>query len=268
MSGENPYHHQADLYNAIDDGNFPSWTLYIQVMTPKEAETYRWNIFDMTKIWPHADFPLQPVGKLTLNKNPENYFTDIEQAAFSPSTIVPGIAPSADPMLQARMFAYPDAARYRLGVNYQQLPCNRPVSQVYSPYQRDGAFRYTNNYGSDPNYVRSTLKTIRFKGQTGANAVTQAHEEWVGNVSGFTSEVTEDDFVQAAALWEVLGKAGLQDNFIYNVSQHLGSAIPRVQEATYGELQRCQVHKAELTSYQQCLNELNQELANALKKQY
>lgn len=204
-------------------------------MTPAEAETYRWNIFDMTKVWPHKDFPLQPVGKLTLNKNPENYFTDIEQAAFSPSTIVPGIAPSADPMLQARMFAYPDAARYRLGVNYQQLPCNRPVSQVYSPYQRDGAFRYTSNYGGDPNYVRSSVKTVRFQGKVGANAITQAHEEWVANVSGFTSEVTDEDFIQAAALWEVLGKTGLQDNFIYNISQHLGSAIPRVQQETYGK---------------------------------
>src|SRR5258708_1824268 len=102
--------------------------MYIQVMTPAEAETYKYNIFDMTKVWPPADYPLQRVGKLTPTRNPANYSADIEQAAFSPTTRVPRIAPTADPMLQARMFAYPDAARYRLGVNYQQLPCNRPVS--------------------------------------------------------------------------------------------------------------------------------------------
>ena len=121
-------------------------------MDPKEAETYRWNIFDATKIWPHKDFPLQPVGKLTLNKNPDNYFADIEQAAFSPSTMVPGIGPSADVMLQARMFSYPDAARYRVGPNYQQLPCNKARSPVYSPYQRDGPSTINGNYGGDPDY--------------------------------------------------------------------------------------------------------------------
>src|ERR1700761_4579184 len=122
------------------------------------------------------------------------------------------------------MFAYPDAARYRLGVNYQQLPCNRPVSQVYAPYQRDGAFRYTSNYGGDPNYVRSSLKKIEFK----ATVATQTHEEWVGNVSAFTSQVTEDDFVQAAALWEIFGKNGTQNNFIHNVSQSLHGVLPQV----------------------------------------
>ncbi|KAK7413961.1 catalase A [Neonectria punicea] len=157
LAGQDPDNHTADLWDSIESGNFPSWTAYVQVMSPEQAETYRWNIFDMTKIWPHADFPLLPFGKLTLNKNPGNYFTDIEQAAFSPSNMVPGIAPSADPILQARMFAYPDAARYRLGVNYQHLPCNRPVCPVYSPYQRDGLMNATENYGSDPNYVRASI---------------------------------------------------------------------------------------------------------------
>jgi catalase len=152
LAGAEPDYHIKDLYNAIEAGDYPTWTMYIQTMDPKEAETYRWNIFDATKIWPHKDFPLQPVGKLTLNKNPDNYFADIEQAAFSPSTLVPGIGPSADVMLQARMFSYPDAARYRVGPNYQQLPCNKARSPVYSPYQRDGPSTINGNYGGDPDY--------------------------------------------------------------------------------------------------------------------
>lgn len=151
LAGEEPDYHVKDMYNAIERGDYPTWTMMLQVMDPKDAENYRWNIFDITKIWPHKDYPLIPVGKLTLNRNPENHFQDIEQAAFSPSTMIPGIGPSADIMLHARMFSYPDAARYRVGPNYQQLPCNRPLS-VYSPYQRDGPMRLDGNYGSDPDY--------------------------------------------------------------------------------------------------------------------
>lgn len=150
--------------------------------------------------------------------------------------MVPGIAPSADPMLQARMFAYPDAARYRLGANYQLLPCNRPVSQVYCPYQRDGKFRYADNYGGDPNYVRATVKPVHFKGQLGANGISiPSHDEWIGKVTAFTSEVTDEDFVQARGWWDVMARDSTQDAFIYNVSQHLKSAIPEVQEATLGK---------------------------------
>lgn len=151
LAGEEPDFHVKDLYNAIEKGDYPTWTMYLQIMDPKEAENYRWNIFDATKIWPHKDYPLVPVGKLTLNKNPDNYFQDIEQAAFSPSTMIPGIGPSADIMLQARMFSYPDAARYRVGPNYQQIPCNK-AKYVYSPYQRDGPGCINGNYGSDPDY--------------------------------------------------------------------------------------------------------------------
>lgn len=157
LAGEEPDYHVKDLYNAIEKGDFPTWTMYLQVMDPKEAETYRWNIFDATKIWPHKDYPLIPVGKLTLNKNPENYFQEVEQAAFSPSTLVPGIYPSADMMLQARMFSYPDAARYRVGPNYQQLHPNK-AKHVYCPYQRDGPMRVDGNYGADPHYGKPPKK--------------------------------------------------------------------------------------------------------------
>lgn len=150
--------------------------------------------------------------------------------------MVPGIAPSADPMLQARMFAYPDAARYRLGVNYQQLPPNKPVVPVYSPYQRDGAMTIGSNYGGDPNYVNSSLRPVTFKGRVGAKGYNQ-HEQWVGEVSGFSSEVTDDDFVQAKGLWDVLGRTeGQQDNFVHNVAVNLKGAIPDVQTETFSKL--------------------------------
>lgn len=137
------------------------------------------------------------------------------------------------------MFAYPDAARYRLGVNYQQLPCNRPVSEVYAPYQRDGAMRYMTNYGGDPNYVRSSLKEVNFKGQLGAKGHStggnEKHNEWVGRVAAYTSEVTDEDYVQARMFWEVLGKAGDQEDLITDVSCHLSKAIPSVQKGAVGK---------------------------------
>lgn len=128
------------------------------------------------------------------------------------------------------MFSYPDAARYRLGVNYQQLPTNLPLSPVYSPMQRDGQSNFRGNYGPDPNYVRSTLRPMRY---AGANTT---HDEWAGKVAAFTSEVTDDDFVQARGMWEVLGKQpGQHINFAKNVSDHLHFAIPEVQEETVGK---------------------------------
>ncbi|KAB8304452.1 hypothetical protein EYC80_003847 [Monilinia laxa] len=194
LAGSNPDHHKLDLFNAIECGEFPSWTASVQVLELKDAESFRWNIFDMTKIWPHTDVPSRPFGKMTLNKNPTNFFADIEQAAFSPSNMVPGIAPSADPVLQARLSSYPDAARYRLGTNYQQLKSNEPHCSVYAPYQRDGLSSINGNYGSDPNYVRSSfgpLAPVTCKVQTVHDI---QHELWSGKLTVFTSEVVDDDF--------------------------------------------------------------------------
>jgi catalase len=132
LQSTNPDHATQDLSEAIDRGDFPSWTLFVQVLDPKDAERFRWNIFDVTKVWPHSDVPLRPVGKMTLDRNPDNYFAEIEQLAFSPSHLVPGIEASADPMLQARLFSYSDSQRHRLGVNYQQIPVNKPL-HAYSP---------------------------------------------------------------------------------------------------------------------------------------
>jgi len=126
MSRDDPDFAIRDLYNAIAEGDFPSYTMFIQVMTFQEAEQFPFNPFDLTKVWSHADFPLIPVGKLVLNKNPKNYFAEVEQLAFSPAHLVPGIEPSPDKMLQGRLFSYSDTHRHRLGANYLQIPVNCP----------------------------------------------------------------------------------------------------------------------------------------------
>ncbi|RMJ24035.1 Catalase [Aspergillus sp. HF37] len=244
-AGENPDFLIQDLFEAIENGEYPKWTVYAQVMEPDQAEGFRWNIFDLTKVWPHKEFPLREIGRVTLNRNPRNYFADIEQAAFSPSTMVRGIAPSADPMLQARLFAYPDAARYRLGVNYQQLPTNAAKGPVYCPFQRDGRMRFDANYDSDPSYVGSSLKPMIFyhdvKGckPESVGAFTE-HEKWAGEVCSFQSELSDDDFVQPAALWNTIGREpGHQERTIGNLAHHVrGVKYPELRSGVYALFSR------------------------------
>jgi catalase len=142
---------QRDLYEAIKRGDFPKWTLSIQVMTEEQAANHYENPFDITKIWKHKEFPLIEVGELELNSNPENYFAEVEQAAFNPANIVPGIGLSPDKLLQARIFSYGDAQRYRLGVNHNAIPVNAPVVPTHS-YHRDGMMRVDGNYGATTSY--------------------------------------------------------------------------------------------------------------------
>lgn len=228
MASSNPDHHTQDLFEAIKNGKFPSWTVYVQSMSQEEAEKFKYSVFDLTKVWPQAEFPLRPFGKLTLNKNPENYFAEIEQAAFSPSHLVPGVQPSADPILQSRLFSYPDTHRHRLGVNYQQIPVNCPL-RAFNPFQRDGAMQLT-NYGSQPNY-QSSFRPITYKPVVSHDK----HEEWTGAAVNFAFRVTDADYEQANGLWNVLGRtAGQQDNFVHNVSVHLCGARQEVREKTYG----------------------------------
>jgi catalase len=150
LAGADGDYHMRDLYQAIDRGEYPSWTLKVQIMPFEEAKTYRFNPFDMTKVLPHGDYPLIEVGKMTLDRNPTDNHTEIEQAAFEPSNLVPGIGPSPDKMLLGRMFSYPDAHRARIGANYNLLPVNAPKSPVHS-YSKDGAMRFRNV--SDPVYA-------------------------------------------------------------------------------------------------------------------
>lgn len=156
LKGEDPDYAQRDLYTSIDKGEFPKWKLFIQVMTEEQTKTFRWNPFDLTKVWSQKDYPLIEVGVLELNENPDNYFAHVEQAAFAPSHVVDGIGFSPDKMLQGRILSYPDAHRYRLGVNFEQIPVNRCPFMVNN-YHRDGTMRVDSNGGSSPNYFPNSF---------------------------------------------------------------------------------------------------------------
>lgn len=151
IAGENPDYHTEDLFNAIENGDFPAWKLYVQIMPLEDANTYRFDPFDVTKVWSQKDYPLIEVGRMVLNRNPENYFAEVEQATFSPGTLVPGVDVSPDKMLQGRLFAYHDAHRYRVGANHQALPINRSRNEVKN-YQRDGQMRFDDNGGRSVYY--------------------------------------------------------------------------------------------------------------------
>ncbi|HEY2582859.1 MAG TPA: catalase [Mucilaginibacter sp.] len=159
MRGKAPDFAQHDLLTHIDNGDFPRWKLKIQVMTEELAKTYKWNPFDLTKVWPHGDFPLIDVGVLELNQNPDNYFAHVEQSAFAPAHVVDGIGYSPDKMLQGRLLSYPDAHRHRLGGNYEQIPVNRCPFAVNN-YERDGFMRVDGNGGSAPNYFPNSFDDI------------------------------------------------------------------------------------------------------------
>jgi catalase len=159
IRGIDPDYSQRDLVEAIGKGDFPKWTLKIQVMTDEQAKKFKWNPFDVTKIWPHKEFPLIEAGVMELNKIPENYFAEVEQAAFAPAHTVNGIGLSPDKMLQGRIFAYPDAHRYRLGANYLQIPVNRPIVPVHN-HERDGFMSVDGNGGPAENYYPNSFDTI------------------------------------------------------------------------------------------------------------
>ncbi|HAE23167.1 MAG TPA: catalase [Spirochaetaceae bacterium] len=143
--------HQRDLYEAIERKDYPRWTMYLQIVPEKDAATFPFNPFDLTKVWPHGDYPLHEVGVMELNRNSENYFADVEQAAFNPANIVPGLGFSPDKMLQGRLFSYGDAQRYRLGVNHMSIPVNAPRCPFHA-FHRDGQMRVDGNYGATLGY--------------------------------------------------------------------------------------------------------------------
>jgi catalase len=159
MKGQDPDFAQRDLVDAIDRKDFPKWTMNIQVMTEEQAKTFEFNPFDLTKVWPHAEYPLIEVGTMELNEIPKNYFAQVEQSAFAPAHVVDGIGYSPDKMLQGRLLSYPDAQRYRLGGNYEQIPVNRcPYATVN--YQRDGQMRVDGNGEDAPNYFPNSFDDI------------------------------------------------------------------------------------------------------------
>ncbi|MBN1132303.1 MAG: catalase [Bacteroidales bacterium] len=159
LKGKDPDYAQRDLVTAIEKGDFPRWALKIQVMTDEQAKAFRWNPFDITKVWPHGEYPLNDVGIMELNEIPSNYHADVEQSAFAPAHVVDGIGLSPDKMLQGRILSYPDAHRYRLGANYEQIPVNRPIHPVNN-YQRDGMMRIDGNGGDKSNYFPNSFDDI------------------------------------------------------------------------------------------------------------
>ena len=202
LAGSDPDYAQRDLFNAIEHGDFPRWNVCIQVMSQAQAVAHEENPFDVTKTWSQRKFPLIEIGELELNRNPQNYFAEVEQAAFGPSNRVPGVGLSPDRMLQGRVFAYADAHRYRIGTNHQQLPVNAPRCQVNS-YQRDGSMAFGSNGGIAPNYEPNSY----------ADAPKQApqHAEPPLALSGAADRYDQredaDDFSQAGALFRLMTDA-------------------------------------------------------------
>jgi len=222
-------YHVRDLHEHIRDGDFPGWTMYVQLMPFEDAETYRFNPFDLTKVWPHRDYPLIEVGKMTLNRNPENYFTQIEQAAFEPSNMVPGVTVSPDKMLLARMFSYADTHRYRIGPNYAQLPVNAAHAPVHT-YAKDGPMRYSNP--GDPVYAPSS-----YGGPKADPSRVSEGAGWSdpGQMvrAAYTQHPEDDDWGQAGTLVrKVLDDAGRQ-RLVDNIVGHLLNSVsePVLQRA-------------------------------------
>ena len=217
--------HQRDLFESIEKGEYPSWTLYLQVMTQAQAEQFRWNPFDLTKVWPHAEYPLIEVGRLELNRNPENYHAEVEQSAFNPSALVPGIGASPDKMLQARLMSYADTHLYRIGVNYRELPVNKPRCPVMN-YERDGAMATAENYGSRPNYWPNSREGAP---EPDEKYTDPAWELGQTVVDRFDSTVDHDDYTQAGNLFRLFDEAH-RDRLATRIAGVLGQARAEVRQ--------------------------------------
>ncbi|MGB2768828.1 MAG: catalase, partial [Candidatus Zixiibacteriota bacterium] len=224
LCGEDPNHATRDLYESIERGEYPSWTLEMQILPADKAKDFPWDIFDITKVWPHAEVPPIKIGKLVLNRNPVNYFAEVEQAAFCPGNVIPGIAISPDKMLQARVFSYHDTHLHRLGSNYHLIPVNAPKHAPEENYQRDGSMRVDNGGGGGPNYWPNSVggpepdpkagePPFGLSGQAGRHPFTHPN----------------DDFVQAGTLYRNVMSDQDRDNLVGNIVDHLDNAQKRIQ---------------------------------------
>jgi len=226
LAGKDADYHTHQLFEAIERGDYPKWTLYVQIMPELEAEHYRWNPFDLTKVWPHADYPLIEVGVLEMNRNPANYFADIEQAAFSPANVVPGISFSPCKMLQARIFSYADAHRYRLGVNFERLPVNAPhATKVENTYQRDGKMRFDDNGGPGPNYEPNS-----FDGPVADPEYNEPPLKISGDADRYEQKRgVDDDYIQPGNLYRLMPKDE-QERLIANIAGSLKNVPVDIQK--------------------------------------
>ncbi len=222
IAGEDADFHRRDLFESIESGEFPSWTLSVQLMPYEDAKTYRINPFDLTKVWPHSDYPLVKVGTMTLNRNPDNFFAQIEQAAFEPSAIVPGIGFSPDKMLLGRVFAYSDTHRYRIGANYQQLPVNRHRVDNANTYTQDGAMAFEHR-GDDPVYAPNSF------GRGYSDEVGEVADSWETDGAmmrqAYTLRPDDDDWTQAGTLVREVWDDEIREGFVNTVAGHLLAGV-------------------------------------------
>jgi catalase len=224
LAGTDPDYATRDLFNAIEKNDLPRWRVAVQIMTEAEAEVYPINPFDLTKVWPHADHPLIDVGIIELNRNPANYFAEIEQAAFTPANVVPGISFSPDKMLQGRLFSYGDAHRYRLGANAESLPVNCPHATRAATYQRDGAMRFDDNGGNTPNYEPNS-----FGGPAADPSVREPALKITGDADRYDHREGYEDYAQAGALYRLLAP-GERLRLVHNIACSLSGAPKNIQE--------------------------------------
>jgi len=220
--------HRRDLWEAIARKDYPSWRLEMQIMPFEDAASYRFNPFDITKVWPHEDYPPITVGRLMLDRNPENFFAEIVQAGFDVANFVPGIGPSPDRMVLGRIFAYGDSNRYRTGPNYEQLPVNRPLDEVHN-YNKDGPMRYRHN-GNQPVYAPNSYG--------GPKADPQRYRDPGWFVEGadimrtaYEAHKDEDDFIQPGTLYRKVMTPTERDHLVGNIVGHLNQGVERfIQE--------------------------------------
>lgn len=221
LAGVDADFHRRDLFESIKQGDYPSWTLKVQIMPFEEASSYRLNPFDLTKVWPHSDYPLKEVGRLTLNRNPSDFHTEIEQAAFEPNNMVPGIGPSPDKMLLARLFSYADAHRARLGVNYKQIPVNHSKCPFHS-YSKDGAMRVENV--SDPVYAPNSRGGPKADGKRYPQLeVWGASGDFIR--AAYTLRKDDDDWSQAGDLVRKVMDDEQRNRLVANVVGHLKNGV-------------------------------------------
>jgi catalase len=232
IASSDPDYAIRDLYNAIGNKTPPSWTMYFQVMTFAQAEACPFNPFDVTKVWSHTDFPLNEIGRMTLDRNPNNYFAEVEQLAFAPSHMVPGIEPSPDKMLQGRLFSYSDTHRHRLGTNYQSIPVNCPLREVTN-YQRDGAMSINGNQGNRPNYFPNSF------GGAEPNPAGELHVSIAsGDVTRFETG-GDDNFTQCGDLFRNVLSAQEKENLTDNIAGNLVAAKEFLQARAVANFAAC-----------------------------
>ena len=230
--GQDPDHAQRDLVDSIENGDFPKWSVKVQIMPEADAETYKVNPFDVTKVWNHSDYPLIEIGTLELNRNVENYFAETEQSAFAPSNMVPGIGASPDKMLQARLFAYADAQRYRVGVNYNQVHVNCPHATRAQNYQRSGTMAGVVQPGSDANAIDQAGANYYPNSKGGpvdGALVPEPALHISGDADRYDRNLGNDDYTQAGDLFRLMSE-GQQQRLVDNIAGGLSQCSAGVQE--------------------------------------